>query len=156
MSDQTTEPGGDGATDIVYSVRAFNRFYMPAMNLLGDHYLGSEYSVTAARIFYEIYANEGCNAAFIARTMRVDKSYLSRLISRYEKNGYIERRPSEKDGRSLRLFLTPKGRRRAEDFVRKSNDDIRTVLGELTPEEEAELRAGLDAVTRVLTREKRR
>ena len=38
----------------VEKVRAFNRFYMPSMNLLGNHYLGSEYSITEARVFFEI------------------------------------------------------------------------------------------------------
>ena len=64
----------------VEKVRAFNRFYMPSMNLLGNHYLGSEYSITEARVFFEIYENEGCNAAHIAQIMNIDKSYLSRII----------------------------------------------------------------------------
>ncbi|MCI6531059.1 MAG: MarR family winged helix-turn-helix transcriptional regulator [Mesosutterella sp.] len=120
MSVQATELGGDGTSAIVHRVRAFNRFYMPAMNLLGDHCRGSEYPVTAARIFYEIYSNEGCNAAFIAKTMRVDKSYLSCLISRHEKNGCIKRRPSEKDGRSE---LSPEGETLSGDFhVQKDLD----------------------------------
>lgn len=45
--------------ETIYAIRAFNRMYMPFMNLLGNHYLGSEYSVTEARIFFEIYENEG-------------------------------------------------------------------------------------------------
>ena len=52
--------------ETIAKIRSFNRFYMPSMNLLGDHYLGSEYSVTEARVFFEIYENEGCNAAHIA------------------------------------------------------------------------------------------
>lgn len=75
----------------IAKIRAFNRFYMPSMNLLGDHYLGSEYSVTEARVFFEIYENEGCNAAHIAQLMNIDKSYLSRIIKKHEKSGYIHR-----------------------------------------------------------------
>ena len=44
--------------NVVEKIRAFNRFYMPSMNLLGNRYLGSEYSVTEARIFFEIYENK--------------------------------------------------------------------------------------------------
>ena len=40
--------------ETIAKIRAFNRFYMPSMNLLGEHYLGSEYSVTEARVFFEI------------------------------------------------------------------------------------------------------
>ena len=71
--------------EIVSKVREFNRFYMPKMNLLGNHYLGSEYSVTEARVFFEIYENEGCHAAHIAKVMNIDKSYLSKIIVKYEK-----------------------------------------------------------------------
>lgn len=45
--------------DIVSKVREFNRFYMPKMNLLGNHYLGSEYSVTEARVFLKYMKMKG-------------------------------------------------------------------------------------------------
>lgn len=72
-----------------YKIRAFNRYYMPSMNLLGDHYLGSEYSITEARVFFEIHENQGCNAAHIAQLMNIDKSYLSRIIKKQEKKGTL-------------------------------------------------------------------
>ena len=109
--------------ETVQKVRAFNRFYMPAMNLLGNHYLGSEYSVTEARIFFEIYENEGCNAAHIAQIMNIDKSYLSRIIIAHEKNGYLRRTPSSDDGRSYAIFLTDKGKKRADELIHKSDDE---------------------------------
>lgn len=51
----------------VSSAREFNRFYLPKLGLVGNHYLGSEYSPTEARVLYEVYENDGCNAAYIAR-----------------------------------------------------------------------------------------
>ena len=45
--------------DIVSKVREFNRFYVPKMNLLGNHYLGSEYSVTEARVFLKYMKIKG-------------------------------------------------------------------------------------------------
>ncbi|MCH1982664.1 MarR family winged helix-turn-helix transcriptional regulator [Ruminococcus sp. OA3] len=91
------------------------------MNLPGNHYLGSEYSATEARIFYEIYENEGCNAAHIAQIMNIDKSYLSRIIKNHEKQGYIQRRRSDVDGRSYSLFLTMKGKERTKEFISESD-----------------------------------
>lgn len=64
----------------IYRIRAFNRFYMPTLDLLGNHYLGSEYSATEARVLFEVYEKDGCNAAHIAKVMNIDKSYLSRII----------------------------------------------------------------------------
>lgn len=133
-------------------VRAFNRFYMPSMRLLGERYLGSEYSVTEARIFFEIYEREGCGAAYIARRLNIDKSYLSRVIKRHEQNGYIRRERSREDGRAYHLFLTEAGKARAEELIRKSNEEIGKIIGGLSPEEERRLIEALDAVTNLLSK----
>lgn len=102
------------SSKVIAKVREFNRFYMPAMKLLGNHYLGSEYSVTEARIFFEIYENEGCTAAHIANAMQIDKSYLSKILAGHEKNGFLQRIPSAEDRRSYHLYLTEKGKGRAD------------------------------------------
>ncbi len=139
---------------IVQKVRAFNRFYMPSMNLLGNRYLGSEYSVTEARVFFEIYESEGCNAAYIAQTMNIDKSYLSRIIKGYEKNGYIQRVPSNEDGRSYSLFLTDKGKCKAEELFCKSDKEIGKILQHLSEDEQLRLADALDTITELLDKEK--
>lgn len=137
----------------VEKVREFNRFYMPYMNLLGNHYLGSEYSVPEARVLFEIYSREGCNATYITRQMNLDKGYLSRILKKHEKRGYIHREQSVADGRSYALFLTNAGRRRTEDFIRKSNEEIETILRPLSSESQRELVEALNTVMRVLSPE---
>lgn len=136
----------------IAGIRAFNRFYMPSMNLLGDHYLGSEYSVTQARIFFEIYENEGCSAAHIAQLMNIDKSYLSRILKSHEKNGYLRRERSETDSRSYRLYLTETGKARAEAFIQKSDQEIGEVIRDLTEAEEQQLMEALATVTKLLSK----
>lgn len=139
---------------IVRKVRAFNRFYMPSMNLLGNHYLGSEYSVTEARIFFEIYENEGCNAAHIAQRMNIDKSYLSRIIKSHEKAGYIQRILSSQDGRSYSLFLTDKGKEKAEEFIDRSDREISAIIEDLSEGEQNRLADALDTITELLDKKK--
>lgn len=135
---------------LVEKVRAFNRFYMPAMKLLGNRYLGSEYSVTEARIFFEIYEREGCNAAHIAETMQIDKSYLSKIITAHEKNGYLQRTPSLRDKRSYDLFLTEKGKIRAEEFIAKSNEEIKAILKSFSEGERLKMERALDDIIEIL------
>lgn len=136
--------------ETVNKIREFNRFYMPAMDLLGNHYLGSEYSVPEARIFFEIYMNSGCNAAFIARTMNIDKSYLSRILKKHEKDGYIHKKISEKDSRAYELYLTEKGKNKAEDFIQKSNQQIYELIRQLPPNDCERLKDALDTVIGIL------
>lgn len=135
---------------VIEKVREFNRFYMPAMRLLGNHYLGSEYSATEARVFFEIYQNEGCNAAHIANVMQIDKSYLSRILMGHERNGFLQRIPSREDRRSYHLYLTQKGRDRTDEFIRKSNEEIETILQKLSESEKLQLVQALDRVIELL------
>lgn len=142
--------------ETILKIREFNRLYMPSMHLLGKCYLGSEFSISEARPFFEIYQNEGCNAAYIAELMNLDKSYLSRILARYEKEGYLRREQSLEDGRSYNLFLTESGKRRAEDFIRKSDADIAEIISGLSDSECEELIEAMCVIQSLLTKRGKR
>ncbi len=139
--------------ELTSKVREFNRFYMPTMKLLGNHYLGSEYSVTEARIFFEIYENEGCNAAHIAEVMNIDKSYLSKIISSYEEHGYVIKIPSTRDRRSYNLYLTDKGKEKARLFIQSSDSEINKILAHLSDNEQKQLYEALQTVIKLLKKD---
>lgn len=136
----------------VHRIREFNRFYMPLLRLLDNHYLGSEYTPTEARVLFEIYENDGCNAAFIAKVMNIDKSYLSRIIRSHEKNGYLIRTVSETDSRAYHLHLTESGLLLTNDFIQKSDQQIGDTIKSLRQKEYTELMKALDTVTAILER----
>lgn len=69
--------------------------------------------------------------------MNIDKSYLSRIIKRHENSGYIRRERSAGDGCACHPFLTEDGKARAEDLIRKSNEEIAGVIKGLSSEEAA-------------------
>lgn len=125
---------------------------MPVMDLLGNHYLGSEYSVPEARIFFEIYTNSGCNAAYIAKTMNIDKSYLSRIIKNHEKDGYLYRKSSEKDSRVYELYLTEKGKSKANELIQRSDRQIGEIIQQLSPEDCSLLRDAFDTIITILNK----
>ena len=135
---------------VVQRIREFNRFYMPLLRLLDTHYLGSEYTPTEARVLFEIYENDGCNAAFIARVMNIDKSYLSRIISAHEKKGHLIRNVSEADSRAYHLHLTESGLLQTNDFIQKSNQQIGDIIKSLSQEECMELIEALNTITTIL------
>ena len=123
------------------------------MKLLGNHYLGSEYSVTEARVFFEIYENEGCNAAHIAEKMNIDKSYLSKIISSHEKSGYIIKKPSSTDKRAYDLYLTGKGKERVLEFIQVSDNEIGNILTPLSVDEQQQMYEALEIVMNLLKKE---
>lgn len=135
---------------VIYRIRAFNRFYMPKLRLLDNHYLGSEYTPTEARVLFEIYENDGCNASHIAKTMNIDKSYLSRIIKSHEKKGYLVRTVSETDSRAYNIHLTEKGIEQTEDFIQKSNQQIENIIKPLQKKEYAKLIEAFNTITEIL------
>lgn len=134
----------------VLQIRAFNRFYLPALDLLGNHYLDSEYCAAEARVLYEIYENDGCNAARISKSLNIDKSYLSRILQSHEKRGYLTRTKSQTDSRAYDLHLTELGRARTEDFIRKSNEQISRIIAPLNDDACQALSDALNTVARIL------
>ena len=134
----------------VIRIREFTRFYLPALGLLGNSYLGSEYSAAEARVLFEIYERDGCNAAHIARRMNLDKSYLSRIIRSHEKNGYVSRTASTTDLRCFELHLTQAGKARTETFIRLSNEEIGNMIEGLSEAQHEQLIQAMDTITALL------
>ena len=99
---------------------------------------------------FEIYQHDGCNAAFIAREMNIDKSYLSRIIRAHEKKGYLLRNVSETDSRAYHLHLTESGLLQTKDFIQKSNQQVGDIIKSLRQEECMELIQALNTITAIL------
>lgn len=131
-------------------IRRFNRFYLPEFDLLGNSYLGSEYSATEARVLFEVFTNDGCNAAAIAKIMNIDKSYLSRVICAHVKKGYLYRITSKSDSRAYELHLTQKGEKRVKDFINKSNEQIAKKIQKLSTQDCERLEKAFDTITELL------
>ena len=98
----------DSIAQIVPRIRAFNRDFSQLMGLLDSHYMGSEMSLVEARVLYEIRENQPALARDIAATLNLDPGYLSRIIARLVKRGWVERGKGT-DARERPLSLTTLG-----------------------------------------------
>jgi DNA-binding MarR family transcriptional regulator/N-acetylglutamate synthase-like GNAT family acetyltransferase len=95
----------------IAAVRRFNRFYTRQIGLLRKSYLGSPYSLTEARVLYELAQRKGVTAVELARELDFDAGYLSRILARFERRGLLSRTPSLYDRRQADLAMTAKGRK---------------------------------------------
>jgi DNA-binding MarR family transcriptional regulator/GNAT superfamily N-acetyltransferase len=98
----------DVTPQIVPQIRAFNRDFSKLMGLLDPHYMGSEISLVEARVLYEIRKNQPALARDVATTLALDPGYLSRIVARLVKRGWLERGTGE-DARERPLSLTKLG-----------------------------------------------
>jgi DNA-binding MarR family transcriptional regulator/GNAT superfamily N-acetyltransferase len=94
----------------VAAVRAFNRFYTNVIGLLRGKYLGTPYSLTEARLLFELAQRDASEVTDLRRTIDIDAGYLSRILTRFESDGLIIRQRSAADGRRQVIRLTEAGR----------------------------------------------
>jgi GNAT superfamily N-acetyltransferase len=86
----------------IAAVRRFNRFYTQHLGVLRDGYLDSPFSLTQARVLYEIRERGSTTATEIGRDLGLDAGYLSRLVGQFEKSGLIRKERSLSEQRTLR------------------------------------------------------
>lgn len=66
-------------------------------------------SVTQLAALLYILKNEGCLQKDVAKALSLNKSAVTGLIVRMEKNELLERIVSEEDARAIKLYPTPEG-----------------------------------------------
>jgi len=114
--------------DQVAAVRAFNRFYTNVIGLVNGMYLDMPYSLTEARLLFEMGRRDVTEAADLRQALNIDAGYLSRVLSRFETDGMVTRQRSDADGRRLRIRLTDAGRAAAAELDSRSASQIRALL----------------------------
>ncbi|TMF81543.1 MAG: MarR family transcriptional regulator, partial [Chloroflexi bacterium] len=94
----------------VNAVRAFSRFYTKTLGLLRDGLLSSPYSLTEARIIFELANRGSMEVAELRSLLDIDAGYLSRILARFAKSGLATQERSKADGRRQVIQLTRRGR----------------------------------------------
>lgn len=137
----------------IYKIRNFNRFYTVNMGFLNSGYLDTSYSVAETRILFELNLHEHCIQNDIVKILQIDKSYLSRIIKRFGKNGLIEKKQSEEDKRASYITLTEKGRKETEKLIALTNEQIQKKIITLTPAECNQLCNAMNNIISILGKE---
>jgi DNA-binding MarR family transcriptional regulator/GNAT superfamily N-acetyltransferase len=123
-------------------VRAFNRDYTRRIGVLGEAYHDSPYSLTEARVLYEVANRPEVTAGELAADLDLDRGYLSRILKRFTAQKLLTQAASSEDGRRRNLSLTGAGRRSFADLDRKSQEQVAAMLSELdVPRRQAVLSA---------------
>jgi len=116
----------------IEAVRRFNRFYTKRVGALREGLLDSPYSLTEARIIYEMAHRGDCTATALRGELGLDRGYLSRLLRRLAKLGLVEKRPSPDDGRQSILSLTESGQQAFQLLNSRSRAETAALLGTIS------------------------
>ncbi len=138
-------------TPLVRTIRKFNRYYTNILGLLEQHMLHSKYSLSEARVMYEIGNMEECTSKKLIHELSIDSGYLSRIIKRFEKQGLTYREQSAEDGRLYYLFLTNRGKETLSKLNELSDKHISDMIAELQEEDQERLAEGMQAIESALS-----
>ncbi|MBB3983488.1 DNA-binding MarR family transcriptional regulator [Sphingobium fontiphilum] len=138
-------------TNAVDALRAFNRFHSQWAGLLRPSYMDSGLGVTAARLLYEIgrAPTGGLLASDLCADLALDPGYVSRVLSRFEKSGWIAR-DRGRDARQRPIRLTPAGEAFLVRLDQRTRADTAARIAHLSPGNRAVLVAALAQVRALL------
>ncbi|WP_036500454.1 MULTISPECIES: bifunctional helix-turn-helix transcriptional regulator/GNAT family N-acetyltransferase [Nocardia] len=136
--------------DDVGAVRAFNRRYTRLIGVLEEHLLDSDFSLTEARVLFELAHSGPLGVRALRTELGLDPGYLSRILARFESAGLVRRHRSESDARLQLVHLTDAGRAAADDLDRRSAHDIAELLAGHSAADRQRLRTAMRTIEELL------
>lgn len=133
-----------------HAVRRFSRFYTRRLGVLGEGLLDSSFSLTEARVLYELAHRDRPTATALGRDLGLDPGYLSRILRRFEEAGLLERARSEADARQSHLVLTPAGRAAFAPLDKASREQVGALLSRLTDADQRRLTDAMATIESLL------
>lgn len=133
----------------VQALRRFNRFYTQRIGVL-DPYLDSKMSLTEVRVLYELAHRDQPTASELGHDLALDAGYLSRILRRFETQGWLARAPSPADARTSLLQLTPAGHAAFAPLQQRSREEAAALLGSLPAGARERLIGAMATVQRLL------
>jgi DNA-binding MarR family transcriptional regulator/GNAT superfamily N-acetyltransferase len=112
--------------------------------------LHSPYSLTEARILFEIANGEDLSATDLSRALGLDPGYLSRILARLDQQGLIDRVRSEADGRRWLLYLSPEGEEAFALLDNRSREEVSEMLGGLSEVDRRRLLGSMRTIESIL------
>lgn len=138
-------------TEQVSAVREFNRFYTARLRLLSRRHLDTRFSLTEARVLYEIDANPLMTASTLRDRLELDAGYISRLLAALIKKKLVRRASSKSDGREKHLLLTATGERAVARLNEQTSAQLGEMLTHVSAADRQLLLASLEKVRMILS-----
>src|SRR5689334_11484892 len=137
---------------MIDEVRAFNRFYTGVIGVLEEGLLETPYSLTEARVIFELAQAEATEVAELRRRLGVDAGYMSRILARFDADGLVTRERAAADARRQVIHLTAHGRSAFELLDARSAAETESLLYGLGARERRRLVEAMATIRGLLER----
>jgi DNA-binding MarR family transcriptional regulator/GNAT superfamily N-acetyltransferase len=134
----------------IAAVRRFSRFYTRQLGLLQESLVNTRFSLTEARVLYELAHRETTTASELAADLDLDHGYLSRILRRFGDEGLLKKVRAANDGRQSVISITAKGRKAFAPLNRNSHDQVAAMLKRLQPADQQRVTGAMATVEALL------
>ena len=134
----------------IAAVRRFSRFYTRQLGLLQESLVHTRFSLTEARVLYELAHREQVTASELAADLDLDHGYLSRILRRFGEDGLLKKMPAANDDRQRVISITAKGRKAFAPLNRNSHDQVAAMLERLSRADQQRVTGAMAAVESLL------
>ena len=135
----------------VAAIRRFSRFYTRIIGALQEGLLQSRFTLTEARVLYELAQQSAVTATELGRQLALDAGYLSRILQRFEHEGLISRVPIETDRRQSLVSISQAGREAFAPLDERSRQEVAALLDVLPDMAQADMVAAMARVEMLLS-----
>ena len=136
--------------DEINTVRHFNRFFTRQIGVLREGLLHSPYSLTEARIIFELAHRPNLTASELGNELGLDAGYLSRILTKLEQQNLIEKTRSDEDGRHRLITLNTAGQAAFALLDSRSSEEVAEMLGELSNGDRLRLIEAMNTIEDIL------
>jgi DNA-binding MarR family transcriptional regulator/GNAT superfamily N-acetyltransferase len=137
-------------TDQIDTVRDFNRFYTKEIGVITEQLLNTPYTLPEARVLFELAHHHDLTTTKLAVMLRLDRGYLSRLLTSLEKSELLKRIRSKTDARQRMLKLSDKGKKAFSILNSRSKDQVKAMLTSLPEEDRIRLLKAMSMIKEIL------
>ncbi|WP_042475136.1 MarR family winged helix-turn-helix transcriptional regulator [Bacillus ndiopicus] len=138
---------------LIEDVKHFNRFYTRAIGIFNLYNSSSKYSATEAMILYEIKNTEDCTASYLSEYFQLDKSTISKALSKLSKNSLVNKKVYEQDKRVQILFLTKEGEDVLNYLASEASNVVGNIVENVTDAEAIDLLEAMKVIERILKKQ---
>ena len=131
-------------------VREFNRYYTRILGVFDQKVFDLDYSMIEMRNLGEICRHPNITANQLTKCLNIKKSYLSRKLSKLEREGYISKKKNPNDSRSMQLFLSEKGLELNKYVEEQSDRKVLELLEPLDAADYQELVTAMQTIEKIL------
>lgn len=133
---------GEMIQNLVRTLRVFER----------EEIVSEGFTISQCYIMIYLLKNKSVTMNDISEKMNLDKSTITRIVGNLVRDGYIEKKRSQEDGRVILASLTATGKEKAIDLHSKVNNYYKQIIEQIPDGEVMQVVSSVNTLLKALSK----